>query len=418
MGLKGWKYVREIQINNGSVGLQDYVLRLELDSGNFDFSKPKPDGSDIRFTDSDSVTLLDYYIEDYDYDNQKATIYVKVPSIPANQTKLIYIYYGNINATSQSDESIITSGFLYDPDPFNDNSCVAFYPFDEDANDHSGNGHHGVWNGNEQYDTGMFKQAVRFDGSSYISLDDTLKNLIGANSFSVVFWYRDYNGPVLATSHYTPGWPNTCYGRKIYPNAFYRWTGGNAYDQALIVDYSFSPNVFYNTIITYDVSSGDTVLYINGNKEGNKVLPTSSNGIDPYNTGLNCGVVKKGSTWYASGVIDHIRIFNRVLTTDEVQVLSCNMSYIVGNEILQSKLSGVIYDKYRRRIRNKQVKIFIIDKDSGNLYGSTTSNNDGTWDILLPISPDTKVLTVMALEGEYHGDVDIAGAEFDITKNS
>jgi len=94
--LSGWQYRREIVIQeNSGKNLNDYQIKVELDSSNFDFSKAKPDGSDIRFTDSDGTTLLAYWIEEYNFSNQKATIWVKVPSIPANSQKTIYIYYGN-----------------------------------------------------------------------------------------------------------------------------------------------------------------------------------------------------------------------------------------------------------------------------------------------------------------------------------
>ena len=59
------------------------------------------DGGDLRFTDSDGVTLLPYWIEKW---NPRGTsiIWVKVPKIPANGEKKIYLYYGNPKATSRS----------------------------------------------------------------------------------------------------------------------------------------------------------------------------------------------------------------------------------------------------------------------------------------------------------------------------
>jgi len=421
MGLKGWKYVREIQINNSSIGLQDYILCLELDSGNFDFSKPKPDGSDIRFTDSDGTTLLGYYIEDYDYINQKATIYVKIPSILANQTKSIYMYYGNPNAVSQSDQSIMNSGFQYNPDPFNDGSCLAFYPLDGDANDHSSNGHHGTWYGNEQYDKGVFGQAAKFNGNSHITTPLTGNNFPGDITISV--WTkeitdngdcqeiiqnrRDLNSDYYSTLSMSLDFRSN--KRRI--NA-YGGDGSSCYGCYYNLD-----NINWNEphhIVAIRTDS-EIKLYLDGTLVNSISSGSIYKGNNKYYIGGNYGT----SDYYGvNGLIDHVHIFNRILSDDEIRILSNRLDCTISNEILQSKLSGVIYDKYRRRIKNKQVKIFIIDKDSGDLYGSTTSNNDGTWDILLPISPDTKVLTVMALEGEYHGDVDIAGAEYSTTKPS
>ena len=102
--LEGWQYRRKIKIQERSGStLTNYQVRIQLTSSNFDFSKAKPDGSDIRFTASDKLTLLPYWIERWDSRTGNAVIWVKVPSIPAGGTVYIYMYYGNPSATSTSD---------------------------------------------------------------------------------------------------------------------------------------------------------------------------------------------------------------------------------------------------------------------------------------------------------------------------
>ncbi|MFZ8804232.1 MAG: DUF2341 domain-containing protein, partial [Candidatus Calescibacterium sp.] len=59
-------------------------------------AKARLDYGDIRFTDSDGSTLLNYWQE------ADGRFWVKVPYIPANSTKTIYVYYGNPSATSLS----------------------------------------------------------------------------------------------------------------------------------------------------------------------------------------------------------------------------------------------------------------------------------------------------------------------------
>jgi len=61
----------------------------------------RSDCGDIRFTDSDATTLLNYWIES-GCNSASTKIWVKVPSIPASSTKTIYVYYGNPSATSAS----------------------------------------------------------------------------------------------------------------------------------------------------------------------------------------------------------------------------------------------------------------------------------------------------------------------------
>ena len=111
--LKGWYYKRPIIITERSgKNLTNYQVKIELNSTNFDFSKVKNDGSDIRFTDENG-NLLSYWIEEWDYANCHAIIWVKIPSIPASSSITIYMYYGNPSAspTTYSPEDVF---LLYD----------------------------------------------------------------------------------------------------------------------------------------------------------------------------------------------------------------------------------------------------------------------------------------------------------------
>ena len=111
--LNGWKYRRILTIHERSGrDLFNYQIKIVLNSTNFNFSKASP--NDLRFTDSDGKTLLKHWIQTWN--NQRAVIWVKVPSIQALSTKIIYIYYGNPSATSTSDANAVFEFF----DDFND----------------------------------------------------------------------------------------------------------------------------------------------------------------------------------------------------------------------------------------------------------------------------------------------------------
>ena len=79
-----WNYSQEIIIkeNAGKI-LTDYPVPVVLNSSNFDFSKVKNDGSDIRFFSGDKS--LDYWIETWDFKNNQAVIWVKIPFISARE---------------------------------------------------------------------------------------------------------------------------------------------------------------------------------------------------------------------------------------------------------------------------------------------------------------------------------------------
>jgi len=405
--LNNWLYFREIQIDatNINMNLTDWLVAIKLDSNNFDFSKTQPSGADIRFTDSDGITLLDYWIEYYNVGKQKATIWVKVPLIPANHTKSIYMWYGNPGATNQSNVSIVS-------DPFNDNSCVAYYPFNGNTNDHSGNGHHGTWHGNGQYDDGLFGQCARFNGSSYINLHRELDPVIDGKEFTISLWvyltqYTDNSGynSMLMSKHYS----NT-YGSFILYGATFLISHNSV--AAKFDKDEFPLNQWVHVVAIYD--NGNVYLY------NNNILKASNTGANIVTTSDNwiIGGFQTNSYYrIVNGLIDQVHVFNRALTESEILLLSQQLPYSIGDEIFRgSKLFGVVCDKYGIPIVDKPVKIFIFDKDSGKLYRKTTSDK-GKWEAdHLPVAENSKVLVVYTLEGDYREDNDLVGGKFSITQ--
>ena len=121
-----WKYRRPIIIQSENA-LIDYPILIELNSTNFDFSKANSDGSDIRFVDEDDATKLSYWIEEWNTSSESAKIWVKVPSIPAGE-KIIYLYYGNPSAVSESNLSQVCPGGIHD------GRCCEFFDGFEDGN--------------------------------------------------------------------------------------------------------------------------------------------------------------------------------------------------------------------------------------------------------------------------------------------
>ncbi len=99
---ESWHYRHEVIISNSGALLPYYQVLVKLDNTNFDFSRVKLDGSDIRFTHSDGTTELKFWIESWDNTDLLAYVWVRVPSL-ANGNTVIYLYYNNPNAVAISD---------------------------------------------------------------------------------------------------------------------------------------------------------------------------------------------------------------------------------------------------------------------------------------------------------------------------
>jgi biopolymer transport protein ExbB len=77
------------------------ALPVRLHTGNFEFAKAKPDGTDLRFIAADDKTELPFQIEYFDPTNELAVVWVTVPSLLPNAgDQKIFLYYGNPAATA------------------------------------------------------------------------------------------------------------------------------------------------------------------------------------------------------------------------------------------------------------------------------------------------------------------------------
>jgi parallel beta-helix repeat protein len=99
---------RPVTINNSnnSNALENYQVLVNVA---YD-GDMKANFGDLRFCDNDGVTELCYWIENYNT-SENAVIWVKVPSIPANDNHTIYMYYGNPDAETESNGSAVFEFF-------------------------------------------------------------------------------------------------------------------------------------------------------------------------------------------------------------------------------------------------------------------------------------------------------------------
>ncbi|HKZ94440.1 MAG TPA: DUF2341 domain-containing protein [Candidatus Bathyarchaeia archaeon] len=94
-----WHKRRPITIDNtlNPNNLTNFQIKINL---NYD-SDMKTDFSDLRFTETGNSTLIPYWIESYT-PSTSATIWIRVPNIPASNTTTIHMYYDNPIASDAS----------------------------------------------------------------------------------------------------------------------------------------------------------------------------------------------------------------------------------------------------------------------------------------------------------------------------
>jgi len=201
---------------------------------------------------------------------------------------------------------------------------VAYYPFDGDYQDYSGNGNHGNPKENMSFTTGSIGQGARFDGSSFIEVNDSNSlDLYDGFTFSVRLYKEDAGtggyavifakGDTSALNDSAPyGLAHTIDG--MHP--LVRMIKNNAYR-------TFSPTAqtdfgkWHHLVVTWD---GTTIkYYIDGVDRGSH---TWEGPLPSATSNLLIGSDPPGDTEYFRGIMDDFRIYNHALSPNEIGALS------------------------------------------------------------------------------------------------
>jgi hypothetical protein len=103
-----WAYRNLLTINSSSVTsagatsstYNNFTVLVSFASNSQLQTAARASGTDILFTQSDGVTLLNYEIEHYVSSTGELEAWVKMPTISTSSNTLFYMYYGNPSATS------------------------------------------------------------------------------------------------------------------------------------------------------------------------------------------------------------------------------------------------------------------------------------------------------------------------------
>jgi hypothetical protein len=190
---------------------------------------------------------------------------------------------------------------------------VAYYPFNGNANDESGHGNNGTVNGatltTDRF--GKVNKAYSFDGSQYISVSDA-NNLDLTNNFTISVWINVntfvYLGGIVSKYQ-----SNAAYGYtlRLSKNSPYKKINFSEFEGVNFLSASF----WYH--IVGMVKNGAAMIYVNGSLDASGIPGTLQANSDP----LRIGEDFQANARYFKGKIDDIRIYNRALTDQEIQVL-------------------------------------------------------------------------------------------------
>ena len=293
--------IDEVRIYNRALSADEIAARY-----NNNAPKVKGDYSDIRFTNSAGTAELAYWQET---DNR---FYLKIPNLPNGDTA-IRMYYGNISATDSSNLANVYGAGI-----------VGFWPFSEGAGtityDRSVNKGNGtLYNSPTWTVSGRYGNALSFDGNNDYLATISNTGISGTAARTVEFWANMNNNPSsglgFSLVYFGTASPILLFaatvtrpGGGLSANRNFYFAG---YGDDLLGVAALSLSTWYHFAITYD---GTTLkMYVNGVLDNStaKTLNTANNVVV-------MGYPPAGDWSYYNGLIDETRIYNRVLTVDEI----------------------------------------------------------------------------------------------------
>jgi hypothetical protein len=199
---------------------------------------------------------------------------------------------------------------------------VAYYPFNGNTNDESGNGNNGIEHGGITYTTGIYGQAISFSGNNYISLPTQSVSNLFHDTWTISLWAIAHNQNDVPSF----GFENSGYSNKDNPVHSYGNSNGivgigDGSDNQSLITLPDSTSMEWKHYVIRDDGTNYTI-YINGAEYYSEIIvlnPCSSY----YRTFLIGQSGFSNPPWadnadYFIGNMDDFRIYNRALSPDEI----------------------------------------------------------------------------------------------------
>lgn len=195
-------------------------------------------------------------------------------------------------------------------------SLIAYYPFEGNANDASGNGYNGTVSGATQTSSGHSGSAYNFDATNdYISLPLDI-NPSAYATLTMGAWVKPSTGTPIqqVISHDNGG-----YDRSLNIDSRGGGTGWSAFSgTGGVLGYQgVALNQWAFIAAVYDQSAGKVSLYVDGN------LYSENGSLD---SGWTSTFIGKNPTFgeYFGGTIDDVFFYNSTLTKSELDSIRAN----------------------------------------------------------------------------------------------
>lgn len=326
-----WKFRKKLTFDNSksSENLTDVPVLIKLTASNFDFSKARSAGQDIRFTDSDGTTTLSYEIERWDNGGQEAWVWVKVPQIDSSSNgDFIYVYYGNTGATdAQSVASTWHTSYtsVWHLKETSSGASAEFVDSTSNALSGQGGGASGVSTQLPSASTsGKIAASQYFANDDYIELPSEASYDFDNASFTVSGWVKSTgNNQMIVTKNSngsSGGWLVDISSNKL--RGTIKGTGGASAavrsSSSNINDGNWHHFAVVFTTNTSTSASNDVSIYIDGQPNQAASVTRDGSTYASVATVVNLGR-RAGNTAYLWGSLDEVRVSNTSRSAEAIE---------------------------------------------------------------------------------------------------
>ena len=217
----------------------------------------------------------------------------------------------------------------------------AWYPFEGNVLDQSGNGNNGVNYAGSYIAGKVGAQAIQFNG---VSTYTRIPLSIGSTNFTIAFWIRTtasgggtnwYSGKGLVDGYVSTSVND--FGTALVTNKFALGIGNP--DTTFVSAKAINDGLWHHVAATWNASSGAVQLYVDG------LLDTSGSGPSGPRTSppnLRIGSIQTGvAGGFLNGSVDDLRLYNTVLPYLALATLATSPPNAPGNLAAAAGVSQV-----------------------------------------------------------------------------
>lgn len=185
--------------------------------------------------------------------------------------------------------------------------------------------------------------AINFDGSNRAVYFGNMNQILNITTRTYSLWFK-LTSTVSDIYNSAFSWMNDDTGGRIYIRTapriafYYKYTTGAGAWEATT---NLSLNTWYHVVIIYNnnSASNDPQIYLNGNLQSINEI-AAPNGSLPTETGYtiigNVLTETQNYTYNFDGIIQDIRVYNRALSTNEIEILA-------DSRALRTVVDGLVF---------------------------------------------------------------------------